>query len=66
MPFFKRGQFSLFADYLWFNYDDFRDVLKSGAPGEPLYSFESTVVLARHSRDKQVCLLRYSAAFVAD
>jgi hypothetical protein len=47
MPFFKRGQFSLAADYLWFNYDDFRDVLKSGAPGdEPLYSFESTVIRA--------------------
>ena len=44
-PFFKRGQVSLFADFLYFSYDDFRDVLKGGTPGdEPLYSFESTVL----------------------
>jgi len=47
LPLFKRGQVSLFADFLYFNYDDFRDVLKGGAPGEePLYSFESTVLRA--------------------
>ena len=30
MPFFKRGEFSLFVDYIQFTYDDFRDVLKAG------------------------------------
>jgi hypothetical protein len=47
LPFFSRGEVSLFADFLHFEYDDFRDVLKGGTPGdEPLYSFDSTVLRA--------------------
>ncbi len=44
-PGFKRGQASLFVDYIDFQYDDFRDVTATGyAPGdEPLYGFDSTV-----------------------
>ena len=46
-PFFKRGEISLFADYIMFTYDDFRDVLKGGTPGdEPMYKMDSTVVRA--------------------
>ena len=47
LPFFKRGEASLFADYLKFEYDDFRDVRDSRAVGaEPLYEFNSTVLRA--------------------
>ncbi len=44
-PGFKRGQLSLFVDYIDFAYDNFRDVTATGfAPGEePLYEFDSTV-----------------------
>ncbi len=47
MPFFKRGEVSLFADYMQFTYDDFRNVLKGGTPGnEPLYKMDSTILRA--------------------
>jgi len=47
VPFFKRGEFSVFANYLLIDYDDFRDVLASGAPGdEPLYQLDSTILRA--------------------
>ena len=47
VPFFKRGQFSVFANYLLIDYDDFRNVLESGAPGdEPLYQLDSTILRA--------------------
>ncbi len=48
MPFFKRGEASLFADYLQFDYDDFRDLRDAGAAvgDEPLYEFNSTVLRA--------------------
>jgi len=48
LPFFKRGEASLFADYLKFEYDDFRDVRDSSAAvgAEPLYEFNSTVLRA--------------------
>ena len=47
LPFFKRGEVSLFADYIRFTYDDFRDVLKGGTPGdEPLYKMDSTILRA--------------------
>ena len=44
-PGFKRGQVSLFLDYIDFQYDNFRDVTATGfAPGsEPLYEFDSVV-----------------------
>jgi len=44
-PGFKRGQVSLFLDYIDFQYDNFRDVTVTGfAPGsEPLYEFDSVV-----------------------
>jgi hypothetical protein len=44
-PGFKRGQLSLFMDYIAFDYDDFRDPNVDGiAPGaEPLYEFDSIV-----------------------
>lgn len=46
-PFFKRGEVSLFADYIMFTYDDFRDVMKSGTAGdEPMYKMDSTVLRA--------------------
>ena len=47
-PGFKRGQLSLFLDYIDFQYDDFRDVtVDDVAPGEePLYSFDSLVTRA--------------------
>ena len=45
LPGIKRGQVSLFMDYIDFQYDDFRDVRAEGfAPGEePFYGFNSTV-----------------------
>ena len=45
LPFFKKGEINLKADYMLFQYDDFRDVT-SGAPvgEEPLYDFHSTVL----------------------
>ena len=45
LPGFKRGQVSLFVDYIDFEYDDFRDVTAIGfAPGdEPTYAFDSVV-----------------------
>jgi hypothetical protein len=47
VPFFKRGEFSLFANFLLIDYDDFRNVLESGAPGdEPLYQLDSTILRA--------------------
>jgi hypothetical protein len=47
LPFFKRGEISLFVDYMQFTYDDFRNVLKGGTPGdEPLYDMDATVVRA--------------------
>ena len=48
MPFFKKGEISLFVDYILFQYDDFRDVTVTGvAPGdEPLYDFHSFVTRA--------------------
>ncbi len=47
LPFFKRGEVSVFADYMQFTYDDFRDVLKGGTPGdEPLYKMDSTILRA--------------------
>ena len=46
-PFFKRAQMSLFADYIMFTYDDFRDVMKGGTVGdEPMYKMDSTVLRA--------------------
>lgn len=46
-PFFKRGEVSLFADYIMFTYDDFRDVMKGGTAGdEPMYKMDSTVLRA--------------------
>ena len=47
VPFFKKGEANLFADFITFQYDDFRDVTEDAAPGaEPLYEFESTVLRA--------------------
>lgn len=45
LPGIKRGQLSLFVDYIDFQYDDFRDVTATGfAPGEePAYGFDSAV-----------------------
>ncbi|NKB97576.1 MAG: DUF3570 domain-containing protein [Pseudomonadales bacterium] len=45
LPWIKRGQVSLFVDYIDFQYDDFRNVTATGfAPGqEPAYGFDSTV-----------------------
>jgi hypothetical protein len=46
IPFVKRMQFSLLADYLDYRYDNFRDVTAEGnyAPGaEPLYQFDAWV-----------------------
>jgi hypothetical protein len=47
-PFFKKGEANLFVDYIGFEFDDFRDVTRTGfAPGEePLYSFGSVVIRA--------------------
>jgi hypothetical protein len=47
LPFFKRGEVSLFTDFLMVSYDDFHDVRYVAAPGEePLYELESTVIRA--------------------
>jgi hypothetical protein len=47
LPYFKKGEVSLFADFLMVDYEDFRDVRKSAVPGtEPLYELESTVIRA--------------------
>ena len=48
MPFFKKGEASLFVDYIYFDYDDFRDVTATGvsAGSEPLYDFHSIVTRA--------------------
>ena len=39
---------SLFADFMFFQYDDFRDLRDTNAPvgDEPLYDFNSTVLRA--------------------
>jgi len=47
VPFFKKAEVSLFADYLMIRYDDFRDVRAAAAPGaEPLYELETTILRA--------------------
>ena len=47
LPFFKRGELSLFADFLFIRYDDFSDVRVVTAPGqEPMYDLDSTVIRA--------------------
>ncbi len=39
-----RGSLNLHLDYIYFDYDDFRDLTKSGAVGdEPLYDFDAVV-----------------------
>jgi hypothetical protein len=39
-----RGSLNLHVDWIYFDYDDFRDLTKSGAVGdEPLYDFDATV-----------------------
>ena len=45
LPGFERGSLNMFVDYIDFQYDDFRNVLATGAaPGEePLYGFDSIV-----------------------
>lgn len=45
LPGFKRGQVSLFVDYIRFSYDDFRDVTAVGfLPGEePQFEFDAVV-----------------------
>ncbi|MEM1412204.1 MAG: hypothetical protein AAGH19_07575, partial [Pseudomonadota bacterium] len=47
-PFFKRGNASLFVDYMYFTYDDFRDARDTeSAPGEEeLYDFDAFVLRA--------------------
>jgi Protein of unknown function (DUF3570) len=50
VPGFKRGEVSLFSNFMRISYDDFRDVMKSGAPGdEPLYELDITVIRAYFS-----------------
>jgi len=45
--FLKRGSLNLHYDHIEFEYDDFRDLTKSGSAGnEPLYSFEADVIRA--------------------
>jgi len=48
VPFFKKGEASLFVDYIRFDYHDFRDVTVTGsnAGSEPLYGFHSIVTRA--------------------
>ena len=47
LPFFKRGQVSLATDFLFLQYDDFRDTRKTLPPGtEPEYQLETTVIRA--------------------
>ena len=44
---FKRGTVNFNFDYIFFNYDDFRDLTQSGSVGdEPLYSFDAVVIRA--------------------
>ena len=44
---FKRGSLNFHLDHIFFDYDDFRDLTKSGTAGnEPLYSFEADVIRA--------------------
>ncbi len=41
----KRGSINFHLDHIMFDYDDFRDLTKSGSVGnEPLYSFEADVL----------------------
>ena len=41
----RKTTVNLFVDHIQYDYEDFRDVTKSGAPGdEPLYGFDATVV----------------------
>ncbi len=43
----KRGSLNFYLDHIMFDYDDFRDLTKSGAAGsEPLYSFDADVIRA--------------------
>ena len=46
VTFLERGQLSVFADWIRFDYDDFRDVrVTDASPGEePLYQFDSLVL----------------------
>lgn len=46
--FFKKGEASLFVDYMMFDYHDFRDARKTNltAVDQPNYSFESVIVRA--------------------
>ena len=40
----ERGTLNLQLDYIYFDYDNFRDLTKNGDPGEePLYDFDATV-----------------------
>jgi len=44
---FKRGTVNFNFDYIFFDYDDFRDLTQSGSVGdEPLYSFDAVVIRA--------------------
>jgi hypothetical protein len=41
----ERSTVNLFYDYALYDYADFRDILKGGAPGEePLYNFDADVI----------------------
>ena len=43
----KRGSLNFHLDHIFFDYQDFRDLTKSGTAGnEPLYSFEANVIRA--------------------
>jgi hypothetical protein len=45
--FFRRGSLNFHLDNIQFEYDDFRDLTKSGTVGEePLYSFDANVIRA--------------------
>ena len=45
--FLKRGSLNFHFDHIAFEYDDFRDLTKSGSAGnEPFYSFEADVIRA--------------------
>lgn len=48
LPLVKKGEASLFVDYIAFRYQDFRDARTEGvaAGTEPLFQFESTVIRA--------------------
>jgi len=42
---FERSTVNLFYDYALYDYADFRNILKGGAPGEePLYNFDADVI----------------------